>query len=108
MEHRICLTKEDIQTFTNGNHFEIRTNGVVINLSPDAVDEFIKDIEEIRTIQKPKQISVVELKFNTDKFTEEKNIMIAALKDFESSLSKINDLSVTLNINWVPTLINIK
>ena len=55
MTTTICLTKEDIVTTKMGNHFEIKPTGtnLCINLTPDAVDEFIKDIQVLRKMETP-------------------------------------------------------
>jgi hypothetical protein len=52
MEIRILLTKEDISTRKLGLHYEIITRkGVVINFSPDALDEFLNDINALKEIE---------------------------------------------------------
>lgn len=43
----ILLTKEDVQTVKNGSHYEIRSDNVTINFSPEALDEFLNDIKEL-------------------------------------------------------------
>ncbi len=42
----ILLTKEDITTQQNGYHVNILTNVCDINLSTDAIDELITDLQE--------------------------------------------------------------
>lgn len=52
----LTLDKSDIKTEPMGNHYQIKTpSGLVINFTPDAVDEFINDIQAIREIQKKQQ-----------------------------------------------------
>ena len=49
MEMIICLTKEDVETSMAGEHYLIKTpNGVSINFTPDALEEFLNDVAEIK------------------------------------------------------------
>jgi hypothetical protein len=48
MELCIILNKEDVKTNKLGTHYEIRTGNITINFSPEALEEFIKDIQEIK------------------------------------------------------------
>lgn len=59
MIHIICLTKEDIETTPNGLHYNITTkSGLIVNFTPEAVDEFIADIKAIREAQEEKNVSI--------------------------------------------------
>lgn len=44
----LILNKDDINTRSNGDHYEIVTDNFIINFTPDAVDEFINDVKSIR------------------------------------------------------------
>ncbi|MBA3830221.1 MAG: hypothetical protein H0X33_14875 [Taibaiella sp.] len=49
----MVLTKEDININIVGDHVEIKTtDGTVINLSPDAMEELNKDFEKIGQLKK--------------------------------------------------------
>lgn len=48
MTTAILLTKEDITTVKIGYHYQITCiGGTMINFTPEALDEFLKDIESI-------------------------------------------------------------
>ncbi len=53
MKTIMVLTKEDININIVGDHVEIKTtDGTVINLSPDAMEELNKDFEKIGQLKK--------------------------------------------------------
>lgn len=52
----LLLQKEDIQTNKMGCHYEIKaSNGVSINFTPDALEEFLKDVEFIKSCEADKK-----------------------------------------------------
>lgn len=45
----ICITKDDIVTSKIGNHIEVKVSaGLFINFTPEAMEELIKDYEELK------------------------------------------------------------
>lgn len=54
----LTLTKDDILTKMMGLHYEIITPmGIVINFSPDALEEFLNDIKSIKEWKKNQEES---------------------------------------------------
>jgi hypothetical protein len=52
MQIVILLTKEDIATVPCGSHYVIKAqNGIVINFTPEALDQFVKDINFLKKAQ---------------------------------------------------------
>lgn len=45
----ICLDKEDIHTKFCGHNYIIETTGLSISLTPEAIQEFLDDIQGIQT-----------------------------------------------------------
>ena len=48
MKIAICLDKEDIHTHLYGHNYIIETNGITITFTPEAIQEFLDDIQGIR------------------------------------------------------------
>lgn len=53
MQLIICLTKEDISVTLNGFHYNINSKeGIMVNLTPDAAEELIRQLQLFKEPEK--------------------------------------------------------